>query len=79
MSRASTRYQHDPGGADQAAELGLAQAVLAWRQASSQGFDRAARSAIDAYLQRTHGRATRRRHQSNLLPEQRTDEQPVDD
>jgi hypothetical protein len=37
--------------AEQAAELGLAQAVLAWRHPSGQGFDRAATTAIVNHLQ----------------------------
>jgi hypothetical protein len=36
----------DRGGAEQAAELGLSHAVLAWRQPSSSGFRRFARSTI---------------------------------
>ena len=46
--------------AERAAELGLAEAVLAWRQPDSAGFERYARAAITARLQRLHSRATLR-------------------
>jgi hypothetical protein len=50
LARSSAQYPDDPEGADQAAELGLAQAVLAWRYPSGQGFDRAAAAAITNHL-----------------------------
>jgi len=50
LARSSAQYPDDPEGADQAAELGLAQAVLAWRYPSGQGFDRAAAAAINNHL-----------------------------
>lgn len=40
----------DPTAAEQAAELGLAQAVLAWRRRDSGGFRRFARSSIQLQL-----------------------------
>ena len=51
LARTSARHSDDPEGAEQAAELGLAQAVLAWRHPSGQGFDRAATTAIVNHLQ----------------------------
>ena len=51
LARTSARHLDDPEGAEQAAELGLAQAVLAWRHPSGQGFDRAATTAIVNHLQ----------------------------
>ena len=56
LARSSARYPHDPEGAEQAAELGLAQAVLAWRHPTGQGFDRAARAAIINHLQQGRAR-----------------------
>ncbi len=50
LARSSAHYRDDREGADQAAELGLAQAVLAWRYPSGQGFDRAAAAAINDHL-----------------------------
>ena len=50
LARSSAQYPDDPQGAEQAAELGLAQAVLAWRHPSGQGFDRAATAAINNHL-----------------------------
>jgi len=50
--------EDDPEGAEQAAELGLAQAVLAWRHPSSQGFDRAATAAINNHLRQGRTRTT---------------------
>jgi hypothetical protein len=79
LAQASPRYRHDPHGAEQAAEVGLAQAVLAWRHPHSEGFDRAARTAINQYLQRTHGPTTRRRHQNGPFPAQRNGGQPLDE
>ena len=58
LARSSDRYPPDPEGAEQAAELGLAQAVLAWRRPTGEGFDRAARAAILHHLQQ--GRRTTR-------------------
>jgi len=55
LARSSAKYQDDPEGTEQAAELGLAQAVLAWRHPSGQGFDRAATAAINNHLRQ--GRA----------------------
>jgi hypothetical protein len=51
LARTSSRCRDDPEGAERAAELGLAQAVLAWRHPSGQGFDRAATAAIIHHLQ----------------------------
>jgi len=45
--------------ADQAAELGLAEAVLGWRQPDSAGFERYARAAISGRLQRLSARKSR--------------------
>ena len=59
LARSSDRYPSDPEGAEQAAELGLAQAVLAWRRPTGQGFDRAARAAILSQLQQSRA-GTRR-------------------
>jgi hypothetical protein len=61
-ARVSPHFQRDPEGADRAAELGLARAVLAWRHPSGQGFDRAARGAISSQLRRIQAlpAATRR-------------------
>ena len=42
----------DPAAAEQAAELGLAQAVLAWRRPDGDGFEVTARAAIAAQLRR---------------------------
>ena len=56
LTRSSARYPHDPEGAEQAAELGLAQAVLAWRRPTGQGFDRAARAAVLHQLQQSRAR-----------------------
>ena len=42
----------DPADAEQAAELGLAQAVLAWRRPDGDGFEATARAAIAAQLRR---------------------------
>jgi hypothetical protein len=42
----------DPADAEQAAELGLAQAVLGWRRADGAGFEVIARAAIAAQLRR---------------------------
>ena len=42
----------DPADAEQAAELGLAQAVLAWRRPDGDGFEVIARAAIAAQLRR---------------------------
>ena len=50
LARSSAQYPDDPEGADLAAELGLAAAVLAWRYPSAQGFDRAAAAAIKNHL-----------------------------
>ena len=58
LARSSARYLDDPEGAEQAAELGLAQAVLAWRHPSGQGFDRAATTAIVNHLQQGRTRTT---------------------
>jgi len=58
LARSSARYPDDPEGAEQAAELGLAQAVLAWRYPSGQGFDRAAAAAITNHLRQGHTRTT---------------------
>jgi hypothetical protein len=51
LARSSARYPHDPEGAEQAAEPGLAQAVLAWRRPTGRGIARAARAAILHQLQ----------------------------
>jgi len=51
LARTSSRCRDDPEGAERAAELGLAEAVLAWRHPSGQGFDRAATGAIIHHLQ----------------------------
>jgi len=58
LARTSARHLDDPEGAEQAAELGLAQAVLAWRHPSGQGFDRAATTAIVNHLQQGRTRTT---------------------
>ena len=58
LARSSAKYQDDPEGIEQAAELGLAQAVLAWRYPSGQGFDRAATAAITNYLRQGRTRTT---------------------
>ena len=50
LARSAARYPDDPQGAEQAAELGLAQAVLAWGYPSGQGFDRAVTTAINNHL-----------------------------
>ena len=42
----------DPADAEQAAELGLAQAVLGWRRPDGDGFEATARAAIAAQLRR---------------------------
>jgi len=42
----------DPADAEQAAELGLAQAVLGWRRPDSSGFEAFARAAIASQLRR---------------------------
>lgn len=42
----------DPEAVGQAAEVGLAQAILAWRQRDSAGFDRYAQATISAQLRR---------------------------
>ena len=42
----------DPADAEQAAELGLAQAVLGWRRPDGAGFEVTARAAIAAQLRR---------------------------
>ena len=42
----------DPADAEQAAELGLAQAVRAWRRPDGDGFEATARAAIAAQLRR---------------------------
>jgi hypothetical protein len=42
----------DPADAEQAAELGMAQAVLGWRRPDSDGFEVIARAAIAAQLRR---------------------------
>jgi DNA-directed RNA polymerase specialized sigma subunit len=49
----------DPDDLGQAAEVGLAQAILGWRHRAPDGFDRFARSAITAQLRR-HDHLTRR-------------------
>jgi hypothetical protein len=49
----------DPDGTAQAAEVGLAQAILGWRRQDPDGFDRFARAAITAQL-RHHDHLTRR-------------------
>jgi DNA-directed RNA polymerase specialized sigma subunit len=64
MARSIARG-HTPDGADpdeltQAAEVGLAQAILAWRQPDPDGFERFARAAITDQLRR-HDRLTHRR------------------
>jgi len=45
----------DPADAEQAAELGLAQAVLGWRRPDGDGFEATARAAIAAQLRRLAG------------------------
>jgi hypothetical protein len=60
LARASARYKDDPDGVEQAAELGLAQSVLAWRRPSGQGFNRAAAAAIVNHLEQGRARATPR-------------------
>jgi hypothetical protein len=42
----------DPADAEQAAELGLAQAVMGWRRPDGDGFEVIARAAIAAQLRR---------------------------
>ena len=42
----------DPGDAEQAAELGLAQAVMGWRRPDGDGFEVIARATIAAQLRR---------------------------
>jgi hypothetical protein len=58
LARSSAQYPDDPEGADLAAELGLAAAVLAWRYPSGQGFDRAAAAAINNHLRQGRARTT---------------------
>jgi hypothetical protein len=79
LAQASPRYRRDPHGAEQTAEVGLAQAVLAWRHSNSSGFAQAARTAINNHLQRTHGPTTRRRYQNSPLPPRRNGDQPLDE
>lgn len=56
--------RHSPDEAEQAAELGLAQAVLAWRQPDSDGFERFARAAITSELERVVDRGPIRRRRT---------------
>jgi hypothetical protein len=58
LARSSAQYPDDHEGAEQAAELGLAAAVLAWRYPSGQGFDRAAAAAINNHLRQGRARTT---------------------
>ena len=50
MAHEAVAESADPTAVEQAAELGLAQAVLAWRQRDSGGFRRLARSSIQFQL-----------------------------
>jgi hypothetical protein len=73
LARNSARYAHDPDEVEQAAELGLAQAVLAWRHPTGRGFDRAATAAIISHLQHARRRTTRHPpHQDDRPAQQRT-------
>jgi len=73
LARSSARYAHDPDEVEQAAELGLAQAVLAWRHPTGRGFDRAATAAIIGHLQHARRRTIRQlRHQDDRPAQQRT-------
>ena len=58
MARAHSPDNPDPEAAGQAAEVGLAHAILGWRHRDSAGFDRFARATITAQLRR-HDRLTR--------------------
>ena len=58
LARSSAQHPDDPEGAEQAAELGVAQAVLAWRYPSGQGFDRAVTAAINNQLLQGRTRTT---------------------
>ena len=58
LARSSARYPDDAEGTEQAAQLGLAQAVLAWRHPSGQGFERAATAAINNHLRQGRTRTT---------------------
>lgn len=59
LAGASTTGAQDTVAVEQAAELGLAQAVLAWPGADSRGFERFARAAITSQLSQIPHRATR--------------------
>ena len=58
MAIAHTADTADPEAVGQAAEVGLAQAILAWRQRDSAGFDRYAHATISAQLRRHRDRLT---------------------
>lgn len=81
LARSSARYPHDPEEAEQAAELGLAQAVLAWLHPTGRGFDRAATGAIIAHLQQAHGHAIRRlpRQDDPLAQQRAVAHHPIDE
>jgi hypothetical protein len=71
MSHQHSLDRPDPDGLGQAAEVGLAQAILGWRHPGPAGFDRYARAAIAAQLHH-HDHLTRRaqrpRHGSRPPP-----------
>jgi hypothetical protein len=52
----------DPEAIRQAAEVGLAQAILSWRQRDSARFDRYARATISDQLRRHDGLTSTRRY-----------------
>jgi hypothetical protein len=81
LARSSARYPHAPDEVEQAAELGLAQAVLAWRLPTGRGFDRIATAAIIGHLQRAQNQTTRHLPgQDDRKSQQRTvAHQPVDE
>jgi hypothetical protein len=81
LARSSTWYPHDPDEVEQAAELGLAQAVLAWLHPNGQGFDRAATAAIVGHLQHAHSQAIRRlpRRDDRLAQQRVVAHHPIDE
>jgi hypothetical protein len=81
LARCSTRYPHDPEEAEQAAELGLAQAVLAWLHPTGRGFDRAATAAIIRHLQCAHSQRTRHlpRQDDRLAHQRNVAHHPIDE
>jgi DNA-directed RNA polymerase specialized sigma subunit len=67
MARSYAPDAADPDAHAQAAEVGLAQAILAWRRPSTDGFDRFAGAAITDQLRR-HDRFTRPRDRPGATP-----------